>query len=216
MNERIMPGLAQRTVLLRRLIAATMLTCAISATASAQEVPPERANLEATIQRGLGFLVKDALAWKAEHDCVSCHHAGLVIWSLHEAKQLGQKVDEPVLAELTKWVAESGNGKTSLPRPKDRPKAFNAKAVWLGLGLGAEPNPDAVSRKGLQLLADTVKSDQTENGSWMCWPGTRPPMFGSSDDSTTAFPGGPVRRCTPSLRRHSSRMIRASPRHKRI
>ena len=30
-----------------------------------------------TIDRGLTFLARDAMAWKEEHNCVSCHHAGL-------------------------------------------------------------------------------------------------------------------------------------------
>jgi outer membrane protein assembly factor BamB len=37
-------------------------------------------------------LVKDALAWKAEHKCVSCHHAALVTWAMREAKQHGHAV----------------------------------------------------------------------------------------------------------------------------
>jgi hypothetical protein len=39
------------------------------------EQPPD---IRATIDRGLVFVVKDAQAWKVEHNCVSCHHDGLV------------------------------------------------------------------------------------------------------------------------------------------
>ena len=45
-----------------------------------------------------------------------------MIWAMGEAKERGHKVDEPVLAELTKWVAESGDGKTGVPRPAGIPK----------------------------------------------------------------------------------------------
>ena len=48
---------------------------------------------------------------------------------MREAKQRGRSVDEPVLAELTKWVAENGDGKTGIPRPVGIPKALYAKAV---------------------------------------------------------------------------------------
>src|SRR5947208_1764803 len=65
--------------------------------ASALEPRPKPADVGATIERGLGFLVKDALAWKAKHHCASCHHAALVIWALQEAKQRGHAVNEPVL-----------------------------------------------------------------------------------------------------------------------
>jgi Squalene-hopene cyclase C-terminal domain len=154
---------------------------------SAQDARPKPANVVAAIDRGLAFLAKDALAWKEKHNCVSCHHAGLVVWSMREAKQRGHKVDEPVLTELTKWVAESGNGKTGVARPAGIPKALNAKAVWLALALGADPKPDAAARDGLKLLLKTVADDQTENGSWSSWPETRPPIFGNSDESMTAL-----------------------------
>src|SRR5262245_58345739 len=144
-------------------------------------------DVDTTIKRGLGFLVKDAQAWKDKHNCVSCHHAALVVWSMREAKQRGHVVDEPVLAELTKWVAESGDGTTGVPRPAGVPKALNAKAVWFALALGADPKPDASSQQGLKLLLQTVASDQTENGSWASWPETRPPIFGNSDESMTAL-----------------------------
>jgi hypothetical protein len=67
------------------------------------------------------------------------------------------------------------------------PRALNAKAVWFALALGADPEPDAAARKGLELLLKTVKSDQTDNGSWTAWPETRPPIFGDSDESMTAL-----------------------------
>jgi N-acyl-D-amino-acid deacylase len=147
--------------------------------------PPSDANT--AIDRGLAFLAKDALAWREKYQCASCHHAGLVIWSMREAKQRGHAVDESVLADLTKWVAESGDGKTGVPRPPDIPKAFNEKAVYFALALGANPEPDDVSRKGLDLLLSTLKSDQVESGAWLSWPDTRPPIFGNSDERATAL-----------------------------
>jgi hypothetical protein len=67
------------------------------------------------------------------------------------------------------------------------PKAINAKAVWFALALAADPKPDNAALKGLKLLRQTVKSDQTEKGSWASWPETRPPIFGNSDESMTAL-----------------------------
>jgi hypothetical protein len=146
--------------------------------------PPD---IAPTVDRGLAFLTRDALAWKSERHCVSCHHAALVIWSFHEARQRGFAVDEPVLAELTKWVAESGDGKTGPERSAAAPRAASSKATYFALGLGANPNPDAVSQEGMKLLLATVKGDQLENGSWSAWPETRPPIFGNSDETLTAL-----------------------------
>ena len=92
------------------------------AVAAAEDIGRDSRGTSAAIDRGVAFLVKDALAWKQEHNCVSCHHASLVIWSLREAKGRGHTIDEPVLAELTKWVAESGEGKTGVPRPESVPQ----------------------------------------------------------------------------------------------
>lgn len=166
---------------------AVLFLMIVPAAACAQEPEKKPSKIDAAIERGLAFLAKDALAWKKKHNCVSCHHAALVIWATHEAKARGHAVDEPVLAELTKWSAESGDGKTSLPRPKEIPKALNVKPVWFALALSADRKPDAVTQKGLKLLLKTVAADQLDNGGWASWPETRPPIFGNSDDSMTAL-----------------------------
>src|SRR5262245_1129871 len=158
----------------------TLVVLALPGKASAQEPRPKPADVNATIDRGLAFLAKDALAWKKEHNCASCHHASLVVWATREARLRGHAVEEPVLAELTKWVAESGDGKFGLERPASAPNAASPKAVYFALALGVDPRPDEVSQKGLKLLLKTMEAEQTEIGSWSTWPETRPPLFGSS------------------------------------
>ena len=111
-----------------RIIAGIMVVV-LPTLASAQDERPKPVDVSPTIKRGLGFLAKDALAWKKKHNCASCHHAALVIWAMREAKQRGHAVDGPVLTELTKWVAESGDGKFGLTRPASAPKAASPKAI---------------------------------------------------------------------------------------
>jgi hypothetical protein len=159
----------------------------IPAVALAQDNRPNSPDVDATIDRGLAFLAKDAIAWNDEHHCASCHHAALVIWSMREAKQRGHAVDETLLAALTKSVAESGDGKFALARPASAPQAFSPKAMYFALALGTDPEPDATAQQGLKLLLTTMQSEQTSNGSWSTWPETRPPIFGSSDESMTAL-----------------------------
>lgn len=169
---------------MRLLIAISLVT--FSTTVVAQDNSP-RPDTKPAIDNGLAFLAKDALAWKAKYNCVSCHHGSLIAWALHEAKARDYRVDEAVMNEMTKWVAESGNGKTSLPRPARIPKALNTKAVHFAMGLNAVPNPDETVKKGLRLMLETIAGDQLENGSWAAWPETRPPFFGPSNDSVTAL-----------------------------
>lgn len=159
----------------------------LMASALRAEVRPTPANVDASINRGLGYLTKDALAWKKEHNCVSCHHAGLIIWSLREAKRRGHAVDEPALADLTKWVCDTAYGTPVEPRAAGEPKRLSAGAAWFALGFGADPRPDAPAQKELKLLLKTVEDDQTETGGWLSWPRTRPPFFGESDDTMTAL-----------------------------
>lgn len=165
----------------------TSLTLLVPMVVSAQDAAPKQTEVDATIDRGLGFLVKDALAWKEEHNCASCHHAALVVCAMREAQRFGRAVDEPVLADLTQWLAASGNGKFGLARPAGAPNAASPKAMYFAFALGADPKRDAAAQDGLNLLLTTVKGEQTENGSWSTWPGTRPPIFGSSDESLTAL-----------------------------
>ncbi|HVU88029.1 MAG TPA: prenyltransferase/squalene oxidase repeat-containing protein [Pirellulales bacterium] len=166
------------------LIVAVGLPCA-SALATEPAAPVQGEDVNAAIDRGLAFLARDAVAWRDEHKCVSCHHASLIVCAMREAKLDGRAVDEPLLAELTKWIAESGDGKTGVPRPDAVPRAFNEKAVSLALALAADPKPDDLSREGARRLLATVKEDQIENGGWASWPETRPPMFGNSDERAT-------------------------------
>src|SRR4029079_6618431 len=107
---------------------------------------PDPAKLSATIDKGLEFLVKDALAWKEKHNCASCHHAALVVWSLREAKLRGHAVDEPVLAEMTQWISEAGERRFELRRRKEVPRALNTKPLYYTLALQTDPRPDDVTQ----------------------------------------------------------------------
>ncbi len=158
-----------------------------SASAGAGETALPSKDVNAAIDRGLVFLAKDARAWRDAHHCASCHHASLTVWAMREADRKGRTVDRALLAELTKWQAEAGDGKTGVPRPAGFPKALNTKALYFALGLETDPALDATLQKGLKRLLSTVESDQVNDGSWAAWPDTRPPFFGSSNDSMTAL-----------------------------
>jgi Squalene-hopene cyclase N-terminal domain len=172
---------------MRIFLASFVALIAVQCAAADPSVPQQ--DLQATIDRGLAFLAKDAVAWKEKHNCASCHHAALTVWALREAKGRGHVVDEPVLADLTKWVAEVGDGKNSLPRPESAPRAFHSKALYFALGLATIKQPSDAQRQGRQRLLATVLEDQLEDGSWSSWPDTRPPIFGKSDETVTALAG---------------------------
>lgn len=173
--------------LARRALGLCALVCAASASGAEPLAAPTRPAEAAAVERGLAFLVSDALAWKADHGCVSCHHAALPAWAFREAAAAGFAVDEPFLNELRAWIEESGSPTTSTPRPEGLPKALNVPAVQYALALGAGPDATESSRAALDRCVATMAADQTDDGSWDAWPNTRPPIFGPSDDSATAL-----------------------------
>jgi hypothetical protein len=149
--------------------------------------PVEAPDVPATIKRGLDFLVTDSLAWKKERKCVSCHHAALPVWTMHEAKTRGYAIDEAVCAELTTWLAGAGDGANTQKRPEAAPKALSFFAVYLSLGLAADPRPDAKTREALARVRKTFRGEQLPSGSWAAWPETRAPIFTPSDTAVTAL-----------------------------
>lgn len=170
-----------------RIVHLLVVVACFAEAARARTADAQSAGVSLAIERGLEFLARDAVRWREEHQCVSCHHAGMVVWSMHEAKRMGYGVDETVLAEMAQWIADSGDGKTSIVRPADVPQAINIKAVWFALALAADPRPNEADEQSMKRLLKTIQSDQGMDGSWDWWPETRPPFFGTSDASVTVL-----------------------------
>src|SRR5688572_26387094 len=94
----------------------------VSLLVSSQRLLAVEPTVADTTKRSLAFLAKDALEWKKEYKCVSCHHAGMVVWALREAKQAGHAVDDKALTELAGWLAKAGDGsKLMTKRPEASP-----------------------------------------------------------------------------------------------
>ena len=77
---------------------------------------------KAAIDKGLAYLAKEAVTWKAERKCASCHHAPFAIWSLNEAAKLGYAVDQKALAEVAAWVVAKDNPAKVFPNPPPKPE----------------------------------------------------------------------------------------------
>jgi uncharacterized protein YfaS (alpha-2-macroglobulin family) len=74
-----------------------------------KKVPAEAARTpqqaQAAIQRGLGFLERDALKWRKERRCATCHHGTMTVWALSEAKAQGYAVGTEAFAEIMEWTS---------------------------------------------------------------------------------------------------------------
>src|SRR5688572_27112178 len=87
--------------------------------ATAQEAsPPAAAALKPheVVGRALQFLEKDAVKWRAERGCATCHHGTLTVWALSEAKQQGYPVAAESLAENLAWTRNQFMHRFSKPR----------------------------------------------------------------------------------------------------
>src|SRR5262245_49275106 len=67
-------------------------------------VTPQQARK--TIERALTFLENDALKWRSERGCATCHHGTMTVWALSEAKSQGYTVNGDKLADMTKWTKD--------------------------------------------------------------------------------------------------------------
>src|SRR5262245_17134052 len=84
-------------------------------------------------ERGLAFLEKDALKWRSERKCASCHHGTMTVWALSEAKSRGYPVTAELSGSMAAWTKERLQ---ELDKPRDtRPgwNMVNTPAVFLAV-----------------------------------------------------------------------------------
>jgi Squalene-hopene cyclase C-terminal domain len=141
------------------------------------------------VERGLAFLQKDALKWRKERECSTCHHGTMTVWALTEAKLQGYEVAAETLADTLKWTKDRLLERIDLPRDK-RPgwSMVNTPAIYLSMMALSLPRQDAVSADELKRIAGHLLRHQEADGSW-AWssapPKNRPPPFFESDEVAT-------------------------------
>src|SRR5262245_15471830 len=79
--------------------AAWLLAGTLSAAETATPQQTRRA-----AERGVAFLERDGVAWMNERKCISCHHVGMAVYGLTEAKRQGFKVNQDAVNELAHWA----------------------------------------------------------------------------------------------------------------
>jgi hypothetical protein len=149
--------------------------------------PPERQAHQA-VQRGVGFLEKEGLAWMKKQQCASCHHIPLMVWALNEARGRGFQVDEKALGEVTSWaLAEANQDEVfpDLPLDKKRTETDYLGPLFMALGVGADQDRGPAVEKARRRLLAHAASQQAEDGSWDANRGGRPPVHGPRDVQTS-------------------------------
>lgn len=166
--------------------------CDEPATTAPSGADPAPQQVQQAIERGLAFLVSDAVAWREKKTCATCHHGTMTVWALSEARSRGYPVAPETLAEMVKWTSERLN---NLDKPRDtRPgwRMLSTPALYLAVMARSVPDQDAVPAGDLKRIADHLLRHQESDGSW-AWssapPGNRyPPVF-ESDEVATLLAG---------------------------
>ncbi len=130
---------------------------------AAPKKAPTALELRQTVERGLAFIEKDALAWWQVRKCNACHHGPFLLWSHQEAAARGYKVDEQKLLAWTKQAYEFSYAK--MKEYKEKKNGY-VEAMHLVLSQAEPAGPgmkETATRKG---LADLVALGQQDAGFW--------------------------------------------------
>jgi hypothetical protein len=162
-------------------------TLATGTMAIGDETEPRPARV--TIGRALGLIQADAVKWRQEKNCSTCHHGTMTMWVQLEAVENGFAVSTEEFVENVRWAKQRIMERADLPRDS-RPgwSMVNTPAIYLAIMAHAVPDPSVVSAEDLSRIRRHLLRHQEENGAWM-WssapPKNIPPPFFESDEVAT-------------------------------
>jgi hypothetical protein len=149
--------------------------------------PPARK----AVERALGFLEKDAVKWREDKQCSTCHHGTMTVWALSEAKSHGYPVAAETIADMAKWTKD--RLLVNIDKQRDTRLGWNmvnTSAVFLATMAQALPKHDAVSADESKRIAGHLVRHQEADGSW-AWSlapaKNRPPPVFESDEVVTVL-----------------------------
>ena len=127
-----------------------------------------RSKARQTIERGLAFLEKDAVKWREERGCATCHHGTMTVWALSEAKNQGYPVGAEFLADTIRWTKDQFVPRFSKPRdPRPGWNLVSVPAIYLGV---MSQNLPILSRDEINQVAVHLARHQEEDGAWLLPP----------------------------------------------
>ena len=183
---------------------ALVLSCALCHSTVADEpVSDVKASIDFVIPGALRYLEKEALSWKAEMGCASCHHAPMMLWACETARAKGFPVKESAVAETRAFILDENNAAHLFP-PADAPPERDGTqigSIYALLALNAGPGGWEKSPLANQTRAHFADT-QREDGSWPPFPSMgRPPILEQGGASAqllvAAFAGLPADGVTP-------------------
>ncbi|MGE0761548.1 MAG: prenyltransferase/squalene oxidase repeat-containing protein, partial [Pirellulaceae bacterium] len=131
----------------------------------------------------------DAVKWRAEHECATCHHGALSVWAFSEARSRGFALDAAAVADIADWTKTRFFEKLDAPRAEGSGASLVSQAnIYLALSAQFVSDQDAIGPADLDRIAGHLVRHQEADGSWS-WSSaprknTPPPVF-ESDETVT-------------------------------
>ena len=159
----------------------------LAALEHARDSAPTPQQAGKVIERGLSFLVNDAVAWRKERGCATCHHGTMTVWALSEAKQQGYTVAAEILADNVQWTRDQFVSTWS--KPRDLRRGWNQVSLpALYLSVASQSLP-ILSRDEISRVAAHLARHQEPDGAWLMRPpeGTGSPPTWESRETTALW-----------------------------
>lgn len=160
---------------------ATAASCLLSMAPALAEDAKKAQQVQKAVERGLTFLERDALKWRKERGCATCHHGTMTVWALSEAKAQGYAVGAEAFDEIVQWTREKMVPR--IPTTRDtRPgwRLVGVPAIYLSV---MSQNVPVLSRDELNKFALHFARHQEADGSFESPPALNgaPPIWESSE-----------------------------------
>ncbi|MFN0198300.1 MAG: prenyltransferase/squalene oxidase repeat-containing protein [Planctomycetaceae bacterium] len=137
----------------------------------------------------MSYLELEGLAWRREQKCSSCHHVPMMIWTQHEARRRGLKVNEAAVQEATAFMLAADDranilNKLNVPPPNnDNPAMLGP--LYAMMAFREYPAPPAAAPDGtVPRWTAYLRSKQQAGGFWLPHRG-RPPNSPNDEESMT-------------------------------
>jgi hypothetical protein len=128
---------------------------------AARTRPPAPADAPLAVQarraaeRAIPFIERNGTAWIKERNCLACHYAGYMLWSLRDASSAGLAINKGSLAESTIWA---------MSQPKSHETGNEGAAQILVARDRSVRSPESMEQ--IDSLRDLIVNNQQQDGSW--------------------------------------------------